>query len=89
MLTITQPKPTSQQIERRAAELGAMNGNREPADAYQALAQEEAASGNTHHWVWLCDGNMLANLKPRYESAKWDRGSTENRSELFAQISAL
>ena len=88
MLTITQPTVTSQDVARRAVELGRMNGNREADAVYAELAQAEADSGRTHHWVWLCDGNMLAHLKNTLATADV-YGDYATRVALRSQIEAL
>ena len=90
MLTITQPTVTSQDIARRAVELGRMNGNREADTVYSELAQAEADEGRTHHWVWLCDGNMLAYLNNELMTAAYgNMDMYSKRVSLHRQIEAL
>jgi hypothetical protein len=88
MLTITQPTVTSQDVARRAVELGRLNGNREADAVYSELAQAEADEGRTHHWVWLCDANMLAHLKNELMSAEV-YGDYATRVSLRNQIETL
>jgi hypothetical protein len=65
-----------------------MNGNREADAVYSELAQAEADSGQTHHWVWLCDGNMLAHLRNELMTAEV-YGDYATRVALRSQIEAL
>jgi hypothetical protein len=76
----------------RAHELARMNKSAtrsRPFGFWLKLAWAEAREGNTLHWLWLNDANMLAHLDARYDATILNQRTGENRSELFAQIAAL